>query len=133
RADLSAAQCCARLFTPACPSSATVSAEGVFALGATASASKSGSRYGPISGRKARSPRLRRRRGDRLTSPRSPPLCGWRGFGRPFPLPPDTSLTAPFPPGEGFSGGEGLLQLMNTVDRKDLPFQVPYGRPDLDA
>ena len=28
---------------------------------------------------------------------RSLPLRGQRGFGRPFPLPPDTSLTAPFP------------------------------------
>src|SRR5262249_50021329 len=39
------------------------------AAGATVSAWESGSQYGPISGRQARSPRLRRRRGDSLTSP----------------------------------------------------------------
>src|SRR5262249_26237775 len=52
-------------------------------------------------------PRLRRRRGfgrpfppppdTSLTAPRSPRLRRRRGFGRPFPPPPDTSLTAPLP------------------------------------
>src|SRR5262249_4266840 len=32
--------------------------------------------------------------------PPSPRLRRRRGFGRPVPLPPDTSLTAPLPPGE---------------------------------
>jgi|RhiMetdeSRZDD1v2_1073273.scaffolds.fasta_scaffold532496_2 hypothetical protein len=56
---------------------AIVSAEGVCARGTTASAQS----------RQARSPRRCRRRGDRVTDPRSPPLRGRRGHRFTCPLP----------------------------------------------